>query len=114
MRRLLVHYGVFGALFVSHVFAAAADATVLFRIVATAVSVHIVMFGPLGAATAPSLPLVERRHLNRRFAIGSAPLAVGLAWAYGGMAWSATPLTLVLMAWSAMHIAMDRRLHSPS
>ena len=114
MRRLMAHYAVFGTLFGSHVVAAALEAEVLFRIVATAVSIHIVLFGPLGSAAAPSLSLHARLHLNRTFAAGSAPLAVGLAWAYGGMAWSIPSLVVVMAAWSVAHLEMDRRLRSAS
>ena len=114
MRRLFLHYGVFCVLFAGHVVAAMMNADVLFQIVAVAVSIQIVMFGPLGAATATSISLNERRQLNQLFAYGSLPLAVGLAWAYGGMAWSWPLLGLVLGAWLSMHLAMDWRLRNAS
>ena len=114
MRRLLLHYSVFCVLFAGHVVAATLDADVAFQIVAFAVSIQVVMFGPLGAATAPSLSLNERRQLNQVFGLGGLPLAVGLAWAYGGMAWSWPPLVLVLGAWLWMHLATDRQLRNAS
>ena len=107
MRHLLGHLGVFSALFVAHIVAAMADAWVAFHLVAVAVSLHVVLFGPLGAATSPRLSLSQRRRRHRQYTLVGLPLALGLAWAYGGMAWAAGPLVGVMGAWAVAHAAMD-------
>ena len=107
MRHLLVHLGVFGALFLAHIVAASLNASVVFHVVAVTVSVQVVLFGPLGAATSPGLSLKQRRRLHRHFTVVGCPLALGLAWAYGGMAWAAGPFVGVMGAWAVAHAAME-------
>ena len=107
MRHLLGHLGVFSALFVAHIVAAMADVWVAFHVVAVAVSPQVVLFGPLGAATSPRLSLNHRRRRHRLYTLVGLPLALGLAWAYGDMAWAAAPLIGVMSAWAVAHAAMD-------
>ncbi len=107
MRHLLVHLGVFGALFLTHIVAASLNASVAFHVVAITVSVQVVLFGPLGAATSPGLPLDQRRRRHRHYTVVGCPLALGLAWAYGGMAWAAGPFVGVMGAWAVAHAAME-------
>ena len=94
-------------MFVAHIVAAMADAWVAFHVVAVAVSLQVVLFGPLGAATSPRLSLDHRRHRHRQYTLISLPLALGLAWAYGDMAWAAGPLVGVMGAWAVAHAAME-------
>lgn len=107
MRHLLGHLGVFSTLFVAHIVAAMADAWVAFHVVAVAVSVQVILFGPLGAATSPGLSLNHRRRRHRQYTLIGLPLALGLAWAYGDMAWAAGPFAGVMGAWAVAHAVMD-------
>ena len=85
---LLVNSVVFGALFGLHILAAAMGWTLLFSFVAGTITLHVLLFGPLTVLVEASHARQGRRATNRAGFLISLPLALGLAWAFGGMAWS--------------------------
>ena len=85
---LLVNSVVFGALFGLHIVAAATGWGLLFSFVAGIITLQVLLFGPLTVLLEASHTREGRRVANRAGFLVSLPLALGLAWAYGGMAWS--------------------------
>ena len=100
----------FGMLFLLHIVAARFDANTAFTVVALLITLHVFFFGPACLAVARLSSREHRRLLNQRGALASLPLALGLGWAYGGMAWSWPEWPLILTGWLAVHTLMDRRL----
>ena len=104
--------GVFSLLFALHIVFAARDMEVAFAVVATLITVQIVAFGPITALATSVENGTERRHLLRRSSPFSLVMAIGLAWAYGDMAWSMPALVGVLGATMLVHVVADRRWSS--
>ena len=108
-RALGLNMAVFGLLFSLHVVFAARDMDNAFAAVAALITLQIVAFGPLTARMSSSQTAFERRLVLRRSLPAALALAVGLAWAYGGMAWSTSALVRVLGASVVVHAVADRR-----
>lgn len=104
--------GVFSLLFALHIVFAARDMEVAFAVVAILITVQIVAFGPITALVSSVENGTERRRTLRRSSPLSMVMAVGLAWAYGDMAWSMPPLVGVLGTTMLVHIVADRRWSS--
>ena len=108
-RALGLNLGVFGLLFGLHIVFAARDMDTAFTMVATLITVHVVAFGPITALGASLESRLERRLALRRTTPLSLAMATGLAWAYGGMAWSVPAVVGVLGATLVVHGAAYRR-----
>jgi hypothetical protein len=108
-RALGLNLGVFGLLFGLHIVFAARNMDAAFAMVAALISVQVVAFGPITALGASLESGTERRLALRRTTPLSLAMAIGLAWAYGGMAWSAPALVGVLGATLVVHGVADRR-----
>ena len=105
-RALVGNLGVFGLLFGLHIVFASLDLELAFSIVALAITVQVVLFGPFSVV----LEGARRRRTNRvGFAI-ALPLSFGLAWAYGGMVWSPLVVLVVVGTTVVFHLLLDRRL----
>ena len=106
LKELLINLGVFSGLFVLHIIFAANGMDMAFTAVALLISFQIIGFGPLTVAL--TRPKHARRQTLRRSFVVALPLAFGLAWAYGGMAWS-MPETIGVVGMSlVVHFAFDR------
>lgn len=92
-RTVLLSAGIYATLFIAHIIAAANDADVLFRIIATIITIHTLFLG----GTFLFFLVQSNQSLRREaFQIGafiSLPLSVGLGWAYAGMQWN--PMILI-------------------
>lgn len=107
LKALLVNLGIFSVLFVLHIVFAANAMDMAFTAVAMLISFQIIGFGPLTVALTGNKNAVRRQTLRRSFLV-ALPLAFGLAWAYGDMAWS-TPETIGVVGTSlVVHLAFDR------
>ncbi|RJU97640.1 MAG: hypothetical protein DWC10_04420 [Candidatus Poseidoniales archaeon] len=109
-RAIGLNLSLFGMLFLLHIVAARFDANTAFTVVAFLITLHVLFFGPACLVVSRLSSQEHRRILNRWGALASLPLALGLGWAYGGMAWSWPEWPLILTAWLAVHVMMDRRL----
>ena len=103
---------VFGLFFGLHIVFAARDMDNAFAAVAALITLQVVTFGPLTARMSASKTASERRLVLRRSFPVALALGVGLAWAYGGMAWSTPALVGVLGASLVVHVLADRRWSS--
>lgn len=108
LRAVGVNLAVFFALFLLHIVFAAAGVDAGFRLVAVLISIQAIAFAPLTALlVGPCEASVRRTVALRSLTIG-VPLAFGLAWAYGGMAWS-LPETVGIVGGSlVVYAAFDR------
>ena len=104
--------GVFSLLFGLHIVFAAGDLDTAFAVVAALITVQVVAFGPLTALASSFESGAERRLALRRTSPFSLAMAVGLAWAYGDMAWSIPALVGVLGTTLVVHAVADRRWSS--
>ena len=111
-RALGLNVGVFGLLFGLHIVFAARDMDVAFAIVAALITVQVVTFGPITAWAATVQSKAERRRALLRTMPLSLGMAIGLAWAYGDMAWSLPALVGVLGATLMVHSVAYRRWSS--
>ena len=105
-KALLINLGVFSSLFLLHIVFAANGMDMAFTAVALLISFQIIGFGPLTVALTRTKD-AQRHILHRSFAVGL-PLAFGLAWAYGDMAWSMPETIGVVGASLVVHLAFDR------
>ena len=108
-RALGLNVGVFGLLFGLHIVFAARDMDTAFAMVAALITAQVVAFGPITALVASPESGIERRRALRRTIPLSLAMAIGLAWAYGGMAWSLPALAGVLGATLVVHGVADHR-----
>ena len=109
-RALVGNLGVFGLLFGLHIVFASLDLELAFSIVALAITVQVVLFGPFSVVLEGARRRLQRRRTNRvGFAI-ALPLSFGLAWAYGGMVWSPSVVLVVVGTTVVFHLLLDRRL----
>lgn len=108
-RALGLNLAAFGLLFALHIVFAARDMDIAFGLIATLITFQVVTFGPLTARIAAPETARERRLALRRSTPISLAMAIGLAWAYGGMAWSMPALVGVLGATLMVHALADRR-----
>ena len=108
-RALGLNMGVFGLLFGLHIVFAARGMDTPFATVAALITVQVVAFGPITAWGASPESGIERRRALRRTTPLSLAMAIGLAWAYGGMAWSLPALVGVLGATLVVHGVAYRR-----
>ncbi|RJU86691.1 MAG: hypothetical protein DWC05_03735 [Candidatus Poseidoniales archaeon] len=104
-KALLINLGVFSSLFLLHIVFAANGMDMAFTAVALLISVQIIGFGPFTVALAGKKD--ARQTLRRSFVL-ALPLAFGLAWAYGDMAWSMPETIGVVGASLVVHLAFDR------
>ncbi|MDG1539419.1 MAG: hypothetical protein P8Q40_05780 [Candidatus Poseidonia sp.] len=104
---IVANIGVFTVLFVGHIFAAAMDFDVLFRLIATSITFQTVFFGTVSILLGTSMSRSHRRETNRFSFIVALPLSVGLGWAYGGMQWQFLPLVVVVVPTLLSHLAVD-------
>ena len=86
LQSIFIYGVIFGLLFVLHIFFAAANLELLFRLVAIIISGMILFCGPC-------LVYLEKSKIRYSlvYNIGmiiSCPLSIGLGWAYGGMSTS--------------------------
>ena len=88
LRAVGVNIAVFFALFLLHIVFAAAGLDAGFRLVAVLISIQAIAFAPLTALLVGPCEATVRRTVALRSLTIGVPLAFGLAWAYGGMAWS--------------------------
>lgn len=109
-RTIGLNLSLFGMLFLLHIVAARLDANTAFTVVAFLITLHVLFFGPACLVVSRLSSQEHRRILNQRGAFASLPLALGLGWAYGGMAWSWPEWPLIFTAWLVVHAMMDRRL----
>ena len=106
LKELLINLGVFSGLFLLHIVFAANGMDMAFTAVALLISFQIIGFGPLTVALTRTKD-AQRRILRRSFVV-ALPLAFGLAWAYGDMAWS-MPETIGVGGMAlVVHFAFDR------
>ena len=106
LKALLINLGVFSGLFLLHIVFAANGMDMAFKAVALLISLQTIGFGPLTVALTGTKG-DRRQTLRRSFAV-ALPLAFGLAWAYGDMAWSMPETIGVVGASLAVHLAFDR------
>ena len=111
-RALGLNLGVFGLLFGLHIVFAARDMDTAFAMVAALITAQVVAFGLITAWAASPESVTGRRLALRRTTPLSLAMATGLAWAYGGMAWSLPALGGVLGATLVVHGAAYRRWSS--
>ena len=107
LKALLINLGFFSGLFVLHIVFAANDMDMAFTAVALLISFQIIGFGPLTVALTGNKKAVRRQILRRSFLV-ALPLAFGLAWAYGDMAWSIPETVGVVGTSLVVHLAFDR------
>ena len=110
---VLFSAGIYATLFIAHIIAAANDAEVLFRIIATIITIQTLFLGGTFLFfLVPSSQSVR----GEAFQIGtfiSLPLSVGLGWAYAGMQWSPMILVFPLIAF-VTHFLLRYGLQSKS
>ena len=82
VKSTLVVAGIYAALFVGHIFAAANNWDVLFRLIALSLTLMTFLLGPCIAMLVSSEVHGQRKKAHRVGALISAPLAIGLAFAY--------------------------------
>ena len=112
-RTVLLSAGIYAALFIAHIIAAANDADILFRIIATVITLQTLF---LGGTFLLFLVDSSRTARGEAFRIGSLislPLSIGLGWAYAGMQWSSMILIFPFIAAGA-HLALRYSLQSKS
>ena len=109
-KALVVNLGAFAVLFALHVVAASLGWDMLFRLVACSITFQIFLFGPLTVWIQNAPSRLERRRTNGMATLVALPLALGLAWAYGGMSWNPyavgvfVGIILSIQGW--MHVAL--------
>lgn len=114
LRAVGLNLAVFCALFLLHIVFAAAGIDAMFRIVAFLISIQTIGFAPLTALLVGPCEASVRRTVAMRSLTVGVPMAFGLAWAYGGMAWS-LPETVGIVGGSlAVYAAFDRFWARPS
>ena len=111
-RALGLNVSVFGLLFGLHIVFAARNMDAAFATVAALITVQVVAFGPITALGASLESGLERRLALRRITPLSFGMSIGLAWAYGGMAWSVPALVGVIGTTLVVHGAAYRRWSS--
>ena len=109
-RALGLNLGVFGLLFGLHIVFAARGMDLMFSLVAVFISLQVLLFGPLTVVLEGARHRTHRRQTNRTSSLVALPLSFGLAWAYGGMAWSITAVGAVVGATLMFHATLDRQL----
>ena len=92
-RTVLFSAGIYATLFIAHIIAAANDADVLFRIIATIITIHTLFLGGTFLFFLVHSNQSIRREAFKIGAFISFPLSVGLGWAYAGMQWN--PMILI-------------------
>ena len=92
-RAVLFSAGIYATLFVAHILAAANDADVLFRSIATMITIQTFFLGGTFLFFLIHSDQSIRRDAFQIGALISLPLSVGLGWAYAGMQWN--PMILV-------------------
>ena len=95
-KAVVANLGAFALLFVMHVVAASLEWDLLFRLVALSITFQILFFGPLTVVIQDAPSRLERRRTNGMATFVTLPLALGLAWAYGGMSWDPYAVGVIL------------------
>ena len=104
LKALIINSCVFLGLFLLHIVFAANGQDTAFTAVALLISLQVIGFGPLTVILAGERG-AHRRQTLRRTLVVALPLAFGLAWSYGGMAWSLTEMVAVVGASISVHFA---------
>jgi hypothetical protein len=112
-RWYLANFGLFAVFFGFHIVFAALDFDLAFSLVALLITGQILLFGPISVVLEGASVRAQRRATNRIGALLSFPLCIGLAWAYGGMAWSWSAFLPLVVAWGVVHLTLDRQLSKP-
>lgn len=112
-KALLINLALFAFLFALHVVFASAGWDLAFSVVAMAISAQLVLFGPFTVILEGASSRVQRRRTNRVAGLVDLPLVLGLAWAYGGMAWAPSALLIVFGMMVSFHLLLDVRLAAP-
>ena len=108
MRALGVNLAVFSVLFLLHIAFAATGIDVGFRLVAFLISIQVIGFAPLTALLVGPCEASVRRTVALRSLAFGIPLAFGLAWAYGGMAWALLETVGIVGGSLVVYAAFDR------
>lgn len=108
MRALGVNLAAFSVLFLLHIAFAATGIDVGFRLVAFLISIQVIGFAPLTALLVGPCEASVRRTVALRSLSFGIPLAFGLAWAYGGMAWSLLETVGIVGGSLVVYAAFDR------
>ena len=114
LRAVGVNLVLFFALFLLHIVFAASGIDAGFRLVAFLISIQAIGFAPLPAMLVGPCEASVRRTVAMRSLTVGVPLAFGLAWAYGGMAWSLPETAGIVGGSLAVYAAFDRFWARPS
>ena len=95
-KAFVVNLSAFALLFAIHVVAASLEWDLIFRLVALSITFQILFFGPLTVVIQDAPSRHERRRTNGMATFVALPLALGLAWAYGGMSWDPYAVGVIL------------------
>lgn len=109
-RALAMNIAAFSLLFLLHILFASQNFDLAFSVVALFISLQVILFGPLTVVLEGANLRNDRRRTNRVSFLFALPLSFGLAWAYGGMAWSTTAVGAVVGATLMFHATLDRQL----
>jgi hypothetical protein len=96
-RTVLLSAGIYAGLFVAHIIAAANGADILFRIIATAITLQTFFLGGTFLFFLVDSSQTTRGEAFQIGAFLSLPLSFGLGWAYAGMQWSSMILIFPLI-----------------
>ncbi len=102
LKALIINSCAFSVLFALHIVFAANGLDTAFTGVAFLISLQVIGFGPLTVVIAGKRGGNRRRTLRQSLVV-ALPLALGLAWSYGGMAWSLTETLAVVGASVCVH-----------
>ncbi len=109
-KAVLTQLVLLGLLFALHIVFAVMDADTAFDLVAVGVSLQIICFGPLVVVTEGASSRIQRRRTHRSTVFVSIPLAVGLGWAYAGMAWGWAEVLVCVAATIGVHFCLELAL----
>ena len=112
-RTVLYSAVIFTIIFIAHIIAAANDANLLFRIIATMITLQTLFLGGTFLFFHIHSTQTVRRDAFRIGSFISFPLSFGLGWAYAGMQWSWMILMFPLLA-VGTHLLLRYGLQSKS
>lgn len=109
-RALGMNITAFSILFLLHILFASQDFDLAFSVVALFISLQVILFGPLTVVLEGANLRNDRRRTNQVSFLLALPLSLGLAWAYGGMAWSVPAGGVIVGTTLLFHMVLDRQL----
>lgn len=112
-RTVLFSAGIYATLFVAHILAAANDHQVVFRIIATAITLQTFLLGGTFLLFHVHSSQSVRRDAFKIGCLISLPLSIGLGWAYSGMQWDWMIVVFPLIAFGT-HFLLHYGLQSKS